>query len=409
MKSEEIQELKKEKKYIFDNINYIKAISVKLYPNTVLYSLECCYFYLFYSYDIEYINKNQNILINNYIKKRKDYKEINERLKGILNNRYNLINIYTKFKILKVPPKLIKLIYILYKNKSLNIRIFSLILMLKELYIKIKKINFKEELFISFCDAHCEENLLTQYFNNIEVKTLTLQHGQYRFLKPGFETADAEAYLNFCSNYLLSWGEKTKIEMEKGGVSKEKILLCGALKEFTDISKKALSFANNNIFGIILNGETYRKSNITMINIANKIAEKYNLKYIIRLHPMNNIKVYEKFINKSYFIKYLKNISGEEYSSQVNFSLLHMTGVFVEMLSIKSPFFVLEDEYTEEIFKLEGLYFSNLEEFNKIYEEYRENNEKMYIILDKEYKNFNIAQNEKELNYLYLKNINNLL
>lgn len=409
MKYEKIQKLKKEQKYIIDGINYIKAIAIKLYPEGIFYTLKCCIFYLFYTYKIEYINKNQDILINNYIRNRKDYLEINNKLKTILNKRYNILNIYTEFKIIEFPTKLTKLLYFMYKYKILNFRISSLVLILKDLYKKVKKIQFKEKLFISFCDALFEDNLLTQYFNIIGIKTATLQHGQYRFLKSGLETADAEVYLNFCSNYLFSWGEKTKIEMKKGKVSEEKIFLCGVLKSFTNTSRNSLLYADNDIFGIILNGETYKDSNITMIKIANDIANKYNLKYIIRLHPMNNLKNYEKYINKSYFITYLKNISGEEYSSKVNFSLLHMTGVFVEMLSTKSPFFILDDKYTEDIFKLDGLHFSNLEEFSKVYEKYKKDKEYMNILLNKEYKNFNIAQNEKELESLYLKNINALL
>lgn len=409
MKYEKIQKLKTEQKYIINGINYIKAIAIKLYPDEMLYTLKCCIFCLFYNYKIEYINNNQEIIINNYVKNRKDYLEISNNLKKILNGRCNFLNIYTKFKITEFPIKLIELIYLMGKMQILNLRISSLILILKDLYKKIEKVEFNEKLFISFCDAHFEENLLTQYFNTIEIKTATLQHGQYRFLKSGLETADAEAYLNFCSNYLFSWGEKTKIEMEKGGISEERVLLCGALKSFTNTSRKTLLHTNNNIFGVILNGETYKDSNITMIKIANDIANKYNLKYIIRLHPMNNLKNYEKYINRSYFITYLKNISGEEYSSKVNFSLLHMTGVFVEMLSTKSPFFILDDKYTEDIFKLDGLHFSNLEEFSKVYEKYKKDEGYMNTLLNKEYKNFNIAQNEKELEYLYLKNIDILL
>lgn len=405
MKYEEIQKLKKSNDYTENRINYILPIAIRLYPKSFFYSLKCLVFYLFFEPKVEYFNNGKNILINNYTKNRKDYNDIVNKLKNILGDNYNSLNIYDTFNFSRILIRIKRLIIFMIKDK--NIRIASLILYLKTLYKELEKKKFQEKLFISFCDAYFEENLLAQYFKNKTMITITLQHGQYRYIKPGKETADVEAYLNFVSDYIFCWGEKTKLEFLKAKINPKRIVPLGALKDFTNNSSENLNIIDNNLFCIILDGETYLESNRKMLQLANKIAKFYKLNYVIRFHPMNDKKYYLKFVD----MKYYKPInSQEEISKKVKFNILHMTGVFVEMLSLKIPFFVFCDEYTEDIFKLDSFCFSTLEEFDNIFYKLDINNEENILeIMKQEYIKFNIAQNETELKMNYLNNLNKLL
>ena len=68
-----------------------------------------------------------------------------------------------------------------------------------------------------------------------------------------------------------------------------------------------------------------------------------------------------------------------------------MTGVYVEMLSYGAPFFVLEDKYTETIFKQERITFKNMEEFSFKYRNYLDNKQMFQDEILSLYRYFNEA------------------
>ena len=70
------------------------------------------------------------------------------------------------------------------------------------------------------------------------------------------------------------------------------------------------------------------------------------------MHPKNNVERYLKFVNKEYLSEYSANVKNVEYVEKVDFSIIHMTGVFVELLGLNSVLFVYDDKYMEELFKI---------------------------------------------------------
>jgi len=367
---------------------------------------------IFFEIRVRYQNNGSKIIVSYSFKKgyRKDYDFISDSIKNIIRD-YNQIEFQKKISLIKSVKKILRFITLIKKEKRVKtfsdkVRIVSLEIQLSELLEELNQFEFKEKLLISFCDFNFEENLLTQLFNLRGLKTATLQHGQYRKLKQGLETADVEAYLGFISDYIFTWGPKTTEEFVKAGISKERILEVGALKKFTD-RKIFTNSCELKTFGIVLDGEIYSDSNIKMIQMANKISKEYLFRYYIRPHPMNKIKKYEKYVEKKYYSGIIRENS--EYVKKVDFSLLHMTSVFVEMLSMNAPFFIFEDKKTEDIFKLKLVSFKNFKEFKDKYMYYRCNKKSFLKELDTYYTDFNCSKSIGELRQNYLKTIEKII
>lgn len=410
-----IQSMKRNQEFIFDNINFFKVIGMKLYEKSYIYTFKTFLLAIFFETKLNYDSKDNKILISFPFKKgkRNDYDYILSKLKEILDKNnlgYNDLFFLKKLSIKNIIFNIYIFLKFYKKNNFLKsyedrIRITALESFYFRLYKKIKNLNFESQILISFCDAHPEDNLLTQLFKNNDKKTLTLQHGQYRVLSSGNINADVEAYENFISDYLLAWGEATLDEFKKAGIESSRIKVVGALKEFSFNDKMKVTKNSTEVFGVILDGETYRKSNINMIKVANKISEELNMKYIIRLHPNNNKKIYEKFKNNK--CKEVTKINNEKkYINMIDFNIIHMTGVFIELLSYNSPFFLYDDIYMEEIFKIsEMVSFVKYKDFKEKYNFYKKNKNKYLKILQDNYLYFNNNQNI-ELNYInVIKNI----
>lgn len=369
--------------FIADKINWGSVLATELYNESFFYFGKIMIDTFFKERNINFKKRNSSILVfhsNHY--KRNDYEEIVRKFKNKLDS-YDTITITEaySFNMRGIASSLRSCLLNISKlngtKLKLSDRLRIAILMtkynnfLKDIELIINSNNYKA--MVTFCDAHPMDNLITQLCNKISVKTLTLQHGQYRYLKKGLETADAEAYKNFISDYLLSWGQATKDEFTRAGIPSNRILNAGALKDYNRGAAFDINSKPKNIFGVILDGETYKKSNIRLLNIAQIIARKYNMNFIVRLHPKNKLRYYQKYVKNDMCIEWVKSIGSTEYINKVDFSILHMTGVYVELLSYSAPFFVFKDEYTEELFTKRHLMFEDLEGFVNVYEDYLNN------------------------------------
>jgi uncharacterized protein YlbG (UPF0298 family) len=396
-----IQKLKTELK--IGSIQYGNVLAIDLYARNIKYFIKILLESIFYTYNFTFTPGKKNILIQYSYKDlgRKDYDYIINKLNSIEEDADNLVI----YKVMKI-----NLLSVL-SNIVLSVKFFSLLnykkdyclidkikislLLVKYTKLEKKITNFlkdkKYNLVITFCDAHGVDNLFTQICNNKSIITATLQHGQYRILKTGKETPDAEAYMNFISNYLLAWGKATAEEFIKAGISEDRIKVLGALKPFSYY--ESIELNETKLFGVILNGDTYYESNLKMLEIAEKFATHTSKKYIIRLHPKNKKKLYKKYLESQNVKEVVKNIEGIKYIKKVEFSILHMTGVYVEMLSLRAPFFVLDDMYTEDLFKSTKLTFCNLEELNIHYKDFLKNRHYILENISVNYHYFNDSEN----------------
>lgn len=397
---------------VIDGIDYARVIATRTYNITLKNRIKEFVRLCVFDYKIKYNSQNNNLLtVYSYKGKgRKDYDDILSRFIDMIDSNTDTIYFICGIEAKHCFIRLKNFIYIFIKLLKGRIKhpFFAACLTAQFLHWKKnihQRINFKKyKLLTTFCDAHGIENLITQIANQYCI-TATLQHGQYRVLKPETENADVEAYENFSSDYLFAWGEVTKEEFIKVGINKERILVVGALKPFSN-NVKITQHNSKKVFGVILDGNIYHQSNIEMIKVANKLAEKYNLKFILRMHPKNEESLYITACNTRYLLRAIKGVENQKYANEVDFSIIHMTGVFVELLSINSPMFLYDDKYLEDIFKIDGSTFTDFLYLDKLYNIFDNDREKFSYNQYKLYRRFNAAGNVKEN---YCREIQNLL
>lgn len=408
-----VRSRKKNSTFTINGINYGRVIAAQTYDNSFSSIIKEAIRLFLFDYKIEITDKTDSNIGLFYALKssnRNDYDYIVNKFQDIVENvrridliRYKSIN-KVFFKILK----LIKNFNKLRKYNIQDIMISSIVITQYEILnedIEKSKIFDDLELVCTFCDAHGCDNLITQIAKNKEIKTATLQHGQYRILSEGKEVADAEAYENFISDYMLTWGQATIDQFKKVGIEDSRFKKVGALKSFS-FNNKIINKEKNNVFGVVLSGEYYRNTNIEMIKLANLIASKYNMSYYIRLHPRNNASFYEKYCNMEYLVDMVSNIENEDYANIVDFSILHMTGVFVELLSINSPIIIFKDELLENIFDIENYCISNIIDFGTVYDNFKNN---YMIFLNEQYKLYRYFNEDGDVTSNYKLAIENII
>ena len=88
-------------------------------------------------------------------------------------------------------------------------------------------------------------------------------------------------------------------------------------------------------FGVLLNGPGGEQDNKMLISIANKFAEKNNLKYYTRCHPVLKIDLYEDYLNREYFIEDISYPQKMDiFVSKVSFAIVGNSTVFIDMLKM---------------------------------------------------------------------------
>lgn len=413
---DKIRSKKNNKVLIIDGINYGRVIAIETYDISIKSIAKELIKLFVFNYKINITgNKNSNICLFYSLRSanRSDYNYIINLFKESITD-VKFIDLIAYKSVTKIFRKIILLIKNIVKFKLNNVddAIISSIVATRYMILN-KEINKKDlfkgiNLLCTFCDAHGADNLVTQIANNNNITTVTLQHGQYRILSNGNEIADAEAYENFISDYMLTWGQATIDEFKKVGISQNRLIRAGALKPFSFNNKKQIQ-KDTNMFGVILSGEIYRESNIKIIKLANEIAKKYNKTYCLRLHPKNNSKIYMKYCDTNYLSEVICGIENWEYIEKVEFSLIFMTGVFVELLSYNSPIFIYQDSNLEDVFKIEHFCVKSIKEFDDIYEQYMHNKKEF---LKKQYDKYhyfneagNITENYKDAIQYILENI----
>lgn len=281
---------------------------------------------------------------------RKDYILTMNKVKALYDNRCDFTGKYSNKKAYnKITFSAIKdVAYIpiwLYQIRKLSCRLTTKLLFIsymleaKKWYDYLLK-NIKPEKYhalITFFDARLYDNILVQYFKKHKVVTATLQHGHFNATRHGADSRQeiGIAFEGFVSDRFLAWGEYTKFEAMKNGLSSKQIICVGCPKYIG--YQKCYTQKESGIFGLVLDGGntlTYR-SNIEMIQIANELARKKNMRYVIKPHPVSDMSVFEAYINKRYLYNMAdKNTTVEEYAIAVDFSLAMGSAVYAELLYI---------------------------------------------------------------------------
>lgn len=205
---------------------------------------------------------------------------------------------------------------------------------------------------VTFCDAHPMDNMLTQLARARGLRTHTNQHGQYRLLDRTNMSADAEAYANFVSDELLCWGEATRKEFAKAGFNEDRLAVTGWIRRWGPPPAQP-GGPSKGVFGVMLNGDNGRLSNIQLIRAAEKLAHSLDVRYVVRLHPWSRPRQYRPLVSKRCTEINQFPLSG--YLERVDFSLGHMSGAVIEVLHAGFPVYLLDDGALADVFRLPGL------------------------------------------------------
>lgn len=369
----------------------------KLIPR-ILYNIAFC--------NIEIINENltgkKNIVIfvNDMKKIRPDHRTIFNNAKSfILDNDYFEIKKTKKFNF-----KFIENVFILFKNlkyfymvKGIVNKIYlsSMLCIVEQVLGLLKnRINTKKNLLV-FQDIDVISNVLVQYVQNNGGKAVTLQHGQFIYRQQPY--SDYLNIVNFTSNYILVWNEFTKKQFLEAGFNNEKIILTGSTKylrneETNQDLEMSEDLQKKEVFGIVLDTPVYEYSleyNNTLLEIADKISKKLNMKYVVKLHPFDTKENYEKYLQNENFKEFIDiTLSMKDYADKVDFSLAHTTGAAVDLMIMNKLVFLYKTEIPYPLiidkvyeFKNEEELYKNIKNIFEDYDEYYRN----YKIMVKKY------------------------
>lgn len=206
----------------------------------------------------------------------------------------------------------------------------------------VKKIDFSDyKLVVVYSELSPDENFLVQYAKKMGLKTATLQHGVFVARKNDSQPVDRGIQLReSIVDYFLAWNKFTEDNAILEGMNPEKIFTLGIPKFINYASKPEIDTIKKDIFGVVLNGFTpeFDAQNREMIRYANQIADRLNIKYILRYHPdMKGYEYANLCTTRCCGINDDKSIS--EYAKKVDFSIVDASSVFIELVFIKHPVF----------------------------------------------------------------------
>lgn len=233
---------------------------------------------------------------------------------------------------------------------------------------KIKKIvdlskNIK--LGVCWCDVHLSDYLFVKYLQQKGIKTATLQHGMF---DPD-EYLYKLAYINSPSDYFLCWNKLTKNIAHKLGCDINKYIVTGAPQFIDSCNYSNCTITNNGFFGVALSSYLDEYDNIQLLNNADEIVKKYNLKCLVRLHPSLEKEEYSKyFVNDNIIVDNEKNF--ELYMNKCDFLLIANSGIYFNIIKNMKPFFQYDSGKNKLYKDVKWNKYTSLDELLLLYDRY---------------------------------------
>jgi hypothetical protein len=368
---QEIQAFKADPRASIDGVNYARVIAIYLYDRTLVGWLKKVVFSLFYAPTISSSSTGTAQLFYSYRHKhRLDYDYIVEHIRDLEPEKLDYaesvecLSAFQPFWTLANFPAAWR------ASGGYSVRPYhrlaSALLVAK--YMRTAQLLERSlpqrDHVVTFCDAAPDDNLVAQLSKRRGATTLTTQHGQYRSLGPANMSQDAEAYANFVSDYLLAWGKATVIEFEGEGIDPHRLITVGWIRRWPDARAPEKP---TQVFGVLLNGANGSDSNEALLDLAETLAHDLDMRYIVRTHPSYDLERYRSIASDR--CQYAGTKSAEDYVSEVDFSLSHMSGATIEMIQVSSPVIVVDDGRLASVFKLPGMTVTSASEaIEKVHE-----------------------------------------
>jgi len=252
-------------------------------------------------------------------------------------------------------------------------------------------IKWKVNYIVAHADMQPIENFIIQFLKQLQVTTVTLQHGLYVDYN-NHPNINVVNYKNVVSKYFLSWGVTTEKLIKKYNPDCY-VLNCGN-PSINDHSKK--TSISTSFFSVIFDQEIFKDYNQKLLKIAKIISKKKEMRFCVKLHPSNKKSDYE--LNLDY-------ISTLDILYKSSFIIGHTSSLLFELMrsniqifkfDSNIPSIEIHNNYTFKneinlLSKLEQNNSLNLKQDSKIYFKYIDKiSEKKYA------ETFNLIESLKE-------------
>lgn len=346
---------------VINGVNYANVVATLLYKSGLIHFLKAAVFSLFYRATLSpkpYPRSTVVFYAHRY-RRRPDYDYIVDTLDsasggGNLVELTNRIDLSQPFRLLACLPTARRAVSSLEMGSGGRTLATLLVGRFLSEERTLRSLVEGRSLVATFSDAHPFDNMVAQLANLQRAKTVTAQHGQYRVLDERNMSADVEMYDNFVSDLMLIWGPATMQEMVRSGVSPERLLTTGWIREWPPPRKSAQS-APRAVFGVILNGANGHSSNYELLRIAEQLCRTLGLGYVARVHPSHGASDYARFAPSC---SQMTAMETEYYRDRVAFSLANASSAAIEMLMLGELVYVLDDGAVADVFRVPGLCFS---------------------------------------------------
>lgn len=216
------------------------------------------------------------------------------------------------------------------------------------------------ESIFTLCDAHLSDSMITQWSNNSNVTTVTLQHGIF--------VAGSDFSLSH-SKYFLSHGQFSLEQAEKSG-KKEGVLRVGMPQIIGEVLPIKIVKNKLMIIGVLFAGSSIElmRSDIKILEWVLNYATTYGYQVVVKFHPG-----YEKEEYKIDWTRvsatYSREISVEEFAAKIDFAVVNSSTVFLEMLMKMVPSVVYDE--SDRLYENAGeLRIRGIDDFHNKLEEY---------------------------------------
>lgn len=246
----------------------------------------------------------------------------------------------------------------------------------------MQKIALKHyNLAVIFNDADTIGNYVCQYCKNRGIETASLQHGIILAPHPDIANIDFAGIelCNSISDHFLVWNNFTKYQALKVGKKEENIEVCGIIRcmDMCPITNKN----NKRIFGVVLDGRYTAELNLLLVATANKVAKAMNMRYYLKYHPSDSPYLYDNITDNNYYMgAYDKTKTIRQYASDVDFSLIANSTVYMELVFLKHVCYKLcSDKLPLDKYKDASIVdFSSAEQAISLIRESKDNSPELY-------------------------------
>lgn len=368
---------------------------------------------------IHFNTLNDHKMTNNIAIEIKHNNVIRVDNKTIFNNVYNYIKpskhyqieINYNIKISKLIKKIkrLKRYFFTLKDFEFKERLFlaTRLVMVKEIIEYLDRAPFFDQckFLLIFQEHDTISNVCVQNAKKYGVKVISPQHGCPMNRKADFEQLFFDA---FSCDYKLIWNDFTKKQFISAGIPEEKLYVVGNTKKIMDKPKEIEMKKHMGVFGVLLdcpinyNAEKY---NLDLLNCAERLAEKNDLKYIIKMHPIDDIKKYQNIKKSGRCMDICRNsMSMEEYQDSVDFSIAHITSAIIDLIYDYCFVFIMKTDIYYPIETDDVYFFNNDNQLISNYIKWKENYEKYFLQYKEIVKVYNV-DNSKELHDLFFQKL----